>query len=225
MLFRSVLTDIQDFYAQAKRENGGIVFYTGLNSNGDLYIGNRKINAITGQETFLESATLNTSSDTNDTIANFVTTFDGPVTFNDKVSFLAPISRSPIVFQAPIQLDVPATDPTSPVLAPSPASIEVLTNTRIGDDAYLTTNLKTGRATGTITLTGNRIQSAVYGISARGLQQYSVRTAVENWTPNQLNPYGTSGNTQSIDLGSIFPLGAGDIILKGEQVGFSGSLG
>ena len=43
-----VLSDTQDFYAQAKRENGGIVFYTGLNSNGDLYIGNRKINAITG---------------------------------------------------------------------------------------------------------------------------------------------------------------------------------
>ena len=33
-----VLSDKQDFYAQAKREDAGIVFYTGLNSNGDLYI-------------------------------------------------------------------------------------------------------------------------------------------------------------------------------------------
>jgi hypothetical protein len=219
-----VLTDVQDFYAQAKRENGGIVFYTGLNSNGDLYIGNRKINAITGKETYLESATLVTSSDAGDTIGNFVTTFDGPVTFNDKVSFLAPISRSPIVFQAPIQLDVPATDPASAVGAASPASIEILSNRRTGDDENLGTNSKTGRPVGSITLTGNKITSAIYQFNARGQQQYSFRTAVENWTPNQLNPYG-GGSSQAISFGSVFPLVAGDILLKGEQVGFTGSLG
>ena len=220
-----VLSDIEDFYAQAKRENGGIVFYTGLNSNGDLYIGNRKINAITGEETFLESAELVSSSDEGDTIGNFVTTFDGPVTFNDKVSFLAPISRSPIVFQAPVQFDVPATDPQSPTLALSPASIEILTNIATGDDSNIATNTKTGRGTGPITLTSNRIRSAIFQFNARGLQNYSIRSAVENWTPDQLNPYGTSNESQIINFGNRYPLLSGDILLKGEQVSLTGSLG
>jgi hypothetical protein len=220
-----VLSDIQDFYAQAKRENAGIVFYTGLNSNGDLYIGNRKINAITGEETYLESAALVTSADEGDTIGNFVTTFDGPVTFNDKVSFLAPISKSPMVSQAPWQWDVPAQDPASPTLALSPPSIEILSNTATGDDSSLTSNTKTGKTTGSITLTGNRISSAIYNFNNRGIQTYSIRTAVEQWTPNQLNPYGNSSQSQVINFGSRFPLISGDILFKGEQVGFSGSLG
>ena len=41
------------FYAQSKKQDAGIVFYTGINSQGDLYIGNRRINAITGEETLL----------------------------------------------------------------------------------------------------------------------------------------------------------------------------
>ena len=32
-----VLTPTEDFYAQSKKEDGGIVFYTGLNSNGVTY--------------------------------------------------------------------------------------------------------------------------------------------------------------------------------------------
>ena len=53
-----ILSEFQDYYSQAKREDGGIVFYTGLNSNGDLYIGNKKIDAITGEEKFIEKAQL-----------------------------------------------------------------------------------------------------------------------------------------------------------------------
>ena len=53
-----VLTPDEDFYAQSKKQDAGIVFYTGINSQGDLYIGNRRINAITGEETFIDQATL-----------------------------------------------------------------------------------------------------------------------------------------------------------------------
>ena len=53
-----VLTPDEDFYAQSKKQDGGIVFYTGINSQGDLYIGNRRINAITGEETFIDAAVL-----------------------------------------------------------------------------------------------------------------------------------------------------------------------
>jgi hypothetical protein len=216
-----VLSDVQDFYAQAKRENGGIVFYTGLNSNGDLYIGNRKINAITGEETYLESAALVASSDEGDTIGNFVTTFDGPVTFNDKVSFLAADNNKwPILFNAPIRMEVVAYDTLNSIYAPS--AIEVVTNLRENyDDATLSFNSQTGRETGNITLSGNRITSAIYQFNGRGIQNYSIRTATTNTTPNQLNPYGS----QSVDFGIRYPLVSGDILLKGKQVGTSGSLG
>ena len=80
------MSTTQDFYAQSKKQDGGLVFYTGLNSNGDLYIGNRKIDAITGEEIFLESASLVGSDDEDDAVGNLVTTFDTPVTFNEYIT-------------------------------------------------------------------------------------------------------------------------------------------
>ena len=100
-----VLSDKQDFYAQAKREDAGIVFYTGLNSNGDLYIGNRKINAITGEETFLERAALADSGDDSDSIGALVTTFDNAVTFNDKVTI-----EGETFMNNPVQINVDPLD-------------------------------------------------------------------------------------------------------------------
>jgi hypothetical protein len=220
-----VLSDIQDFYAQAKRENGGIVFYTGLNSNGDLYIGNRKINAITGEETFLESAQLVESSDEGDSIGNFVTTFDGPVTFNDVVSFLAPLQKGPLQFTAPIFMDVGTIIPTSGFDAPP--AIQIKSNISTNDDSTLRINPATTRPTGDIIITDNRLQVAVLDFNTRGLQDYSIRTAINQVTPDQLNTFGQLGggtNSQVINLGGKYPLKTGDILLKGEQVGLSGSI-
>ena len=81
-----VLTPEEDFYAQSKKEDGGIVFYTGINSQGDLYIGNRRINAITGEETFIDAARLQDDGDEDDVIGSLVTTFDTPVTFNQNIT-------------------------------------------------------------------------------------------------------------------------------------------
>ena len=219
-----VLTDIQDFYAQAKRENGGIVFYTGLNSNGDLYIGNRKINAITGEETFLESAQLVESSDDSDAIGNFVTTFDGPVTFNDIVSFLAPLNKGPNQFTSPIYLDVGTIISTTGL--PAPPAIQIKANISTADDPSLRINPTTTRDTGDIILSENRLKVAVIDFNPRGLQDYSIRTALNQITPDQLNTFGliTNNTSQVVGFGSKYPLNTGDIILKGEQVGLSGSL-
>ena len=63
-----VLTPDEDFYAQSKKQDAGIVFYTGINSQGDLYIGNRRINAITGEETFIDRATLEDDGDEDDVV-------------------------------------------------------------------------------------------------------------------------------------------------------------
>ena len=219
-----VLSDVQDFYAQAKRENGGIVFYTGLNSNGDLYIGNRKINAITGEETFLESALLVESSDEGDSIGNFVTTFDGPVTFNDVVSFLAPLNKGANQWTSPIYMDVGTIVPTTGFDA-LPA-IQIKANIATNDDPSLRINPATTRATGDIILTDNRLQVAVVDFNTRGLQDYSIRTALNQVTPDQLNVFGalSGSTTQVVGFGSKYALRTGDILLKGEQVGLTGSI-
>ena len=44
------LSDKEDYLAQAQEKNCGIVVYTGMNSVGDFFIGNKKINSATGQE-------------------------------------------------------------------------------------------------------------------------------------------------------------------------------
>lgn len=217
-----VLTDIQDFYAQAKRENGGIVFYTGLNSNGDLYIGNRKINAITGEETFLESALLVESGDEDDSIGNFVTTFDGPVTFNDIVSFLAPLNKGANQWTSPIYMDVDTIVPTTGFDAPP--ALQIKANIADNDDDSLRMNPITQRPTGDIILTDNRLQVAVVDFNTRGLQDYSLRVATGQTTPDQLNTFGAIGTSQIVGFGTKYPLRTGDILLKGEQVGLTGSI-
>ena len=44
-----VLTPDEVKYSQSLKEQGGIAFYSGLNSQGDLYIGNTVINAVIGK--------------------------------------------------------------------------------------------------------------------------------------------------------------------------------
>ena len=62
------LTDREVVVSQAKKENGGIVFYSGLNSQGDLYVGNQKINAVTGAIEIIDEAILEVSAVPEDNI-------------------------------------------------------------------------------------------------------------------------------------------------------------
>lgn len=45
-----VLTNQEKFLAQSTKTDGGIVVYTGMNSDGDFFAGNKKINSATGKE-------------------------------------------------------------------------------------------------------------------------------------------------------------------------------
>ena len=220
-----VLSDIQDFYAQAKREDGGIVFYTGLNSNGDLYIGNRKINAITGEETFLEQAVLVDSGDDSDTIGALVTTFDTAVTFNDKVTI-----EGDTFLNNPVTINV---DPFEG------DSLRILSLVGSGDDPTLDRSSFRDNKDGDIVLTKNEVRSAVFKLNPRGNvgnqgQVYSIRThytggSPSNVTPNNSGLIAAGGSAwytlQNITYGSSIVPSAGDIVWKGEEVGYSGSLG
>lgn len=45
-----ILSDDQELISQSLKSNGGIVVYTGMNSDGDFYTGNKKINFSTGKQ-------------------------------------------------------------------------------------------------------------------------------------------------------------------------------
>ena len=220
-----VLSDKQDFYAQAKREDAGIVFYTGLNSNGDLYIGNRKINAITGEETFLEQAVLGDSGDDSDTIGALVTTFDTAVTFNDKVTI-----EGDTFLNNPVTINV---DPFEG------DALRILSLVAAGDDPTLDRSSFRDNRDGDIILTKNEVKAGVFKLNPRGNvgdigQVYSIRTHYtggkpSNATPNNSGLIANGGSAwytlQNITYGSSIAPVAGDIIWKGEEVGYSGSLG
>ena len=217
-----VLSDTQDFYAQSKKENGGIVFYTGLNSNGDLYIGNRKINAITGQETFLEQAVLEDSvDDGGDNIGALVTTFDVPVTFNDRI-----VVEGDANFNNPVTISVDANEKTA-------LTISSIVKVDEGDDISLSNKQHQNNNDGDITLGKNRINSAIYGIIPRQVlgnegQEYSIRThylsalGPTNITPDQSKKFNV---LQEVSYSTTQNAENGDILFKGREVGLSGSLG
>ena len=212
-----ILSDKQDFYAQSKKEDGGIVFYTGLNSNGDLYIGNRKINAITGEETFLESANLVTEDDDDDDLGSIVTTFDTPVTFNDKITV-----NGKSFFNEEVEINIEATQGEA---------LRIYSKIGAGDDSTLSRASFPNPLEGDIVLTKNKIDAAIFSINPRGnvgnpgqpylLKTHAYESAPSNKTPDQ---GATFGNDQIVRYGSEAPV-PGDMLLKGEEVGGSGSLG
>ena len=109
-------TEQEDLLSQSLKLNGGINVYTGMNNDGDFYIGNKRVNPATGQEDVFdspfqtirgkESEILNDepvnvigTQDINvsksirvegGTNANIVSEFNGPVIFNNKITSNSP---------------------------------------------------------------------------------------------------------------------------------------
>ena len=99
------LTEREEFLVQSQERSGGIVVYTGMNNNGDSFIGNRKTSSSTGEEvTFDNPIPTVTGEDPSRLSAVFdevtikerlvveggnsgtvLSQFDGPVTFNSEV--------------------------------------------------------------------------------------------------------------------------------------------
>jgi len=230
-----VLTPTQDFYAQSKKQDGGLVFYTGLNSNGDLYIGNRKIDAITGEEEFLESAQLVDSDDDTEDIGTLVTTFDTPVTFNEYITVNGGDAQDrPSTFNSPVVVNV--------LGRVRDYALQVISNVSPsdGDDPLLdkTQQFLNQDTNGDIIIARNRVSASIFQFNPRGssgsaqgykIQNHAVGSVGSNITPNQSPLYGTGLGTalnasQNVLYGTNVPL-SGDILLKGSQVGRTGSLG
>ena len=104
-------------FSQSIKEEAGVAFYSGLNSNGDLFIGNQVINPVTGQITNEDIAQLNVVGEENTTIETFSevvltdkltviggasnqleSIFAGPVTFQGLTSFTSNLTSKKITY-------------------------------------------------------------------------------------------------------------------------------
>ena len=111
------LTQDQVRFSQSIKEEAGVAFYSGLNSNGDLFIGNQVINPVTGQITNEDIAQLNVVGEENTTIETFSelvltdkltviggasnqleSIFAGPVTFQGQTTFTNNLSAKKISY-------------------------------------------------------------------------------------------------------------------------------
>ena len=116
------LSKDEKFLAQATKTDGGVVVYTGMNSDGDFFAGNKKINSATGkEETFDTPIPTNTGEKNASDIVNITDTqklfvessikieggkdknqvseFDGPVVFNNKITSNSDIEANSVFIQ------------------------------------------------------------------------------------------------------------------------------
>jgi hypothetical protein len=116
------LSNTEKFLAQATKTDGGIVVYTGMNSDGDFFAGNKKINSSTGkEETYDTPIPKNTGERNASEIVNITDTqklfvenslrieggkdknqvseFDGPVVFNNKITSSSDIEANSFFIQ------------------------------------------------------------------------------------------------------------------------------
>ena len=232
-----VLEPEEDFYAQSKKQDAGIVFYTGINSQGDLYIGNRRINAITGEETFIDRAELADDGDQDDVIGQLVTTFDTPVTFNQNITIVGgPDGELVNNVNSPVLINVPdrqLKNLNAPLVIYSLVS-EVDPITGLPQDISLDRESFFPNTTGDIRIGKNRVDAAIFGFNSRGEgQSYKIQThapggVASNITPNQDALVSAGGSrlaaTQYVTYTNVLPT-TGDILLKGSAINKNGSLG
>ena len=106
------ITKAQELLAQSTKQNAGVVVYTAMNSDGDFYIGNKKVSSTTGQEEVFDAPVPTVTGEditsgadegfdliTPEEVSvsrglkveggadnNILSEFDGPVVFNEKVT-------------------------------------------------------------------------------------------------------------------------------------------
>jgi hypothetical protein len=107
------LSTAEEFLSQSVKNDGGVIVYTGMNSDGDFYIGNKKVSSATGQEEVFDApiptvtgediaaAGLSVGFDVLSPLEvsisrslrveggpdnNIISEFDGPVIFNNKLT-------------------------------------------------------------------------------------------------------------------------------------------
>ena len=167
-----VLTEQEILISQSQKEEGGIAFYSGLNSNGDLFIGNTKISSVTGEEANLDTPTLSIVGET----TNLRPTFD-EIIVRDKITVESQTLESDfkgklrVRNEAAVEGKLTAADITIGITGEASKNIDVLatvpTGTTVGDtgDWKLQENPTRGQYLGHTYLNNNWVK---FGLSDTG---------------------------------------------------------
>ena len=194
-----VLTDAETLLAQSQKEDGGIAFYSGLNSNGDLFIGNTRISAVTGEEASLDTPSLSIVGET----ANLRPVFD-EIIVRDKIT--VENTQLTSVFKGSIEVNEDLTVTKTAEVADLIIKGEAANNEATKKFNVVTTTPGTSAAanTGDITFLGN-FQNG------ENLGYYWTGAA---WAKFGLTDTGNLKITGGSASGSTWNDGAGDLQLK-----------
>jgi len=201
------LTEKEEYLAQAQERDGGIVVYTGMNNDGDFYIGNKKINSATGQETLfdipvptitgLDPSRLSVVFD--EVIAKerilveggnsgqILSQFGGPVNFNKPVKIKEKLTVNG-KFQLGSEVNVDIQNTTQSNTESSGAltvkggagvggNLNVGGNSKINGNANIVGILTVGSSSVTINGTTNQINVGSASINASGISLSGIVTA------------------------------------------------
>ena len=182
-----VLSDDEVLFSQAKRQDGGVVFYSGLNANGDLFVGNQRINAISGEETKIDDSVLRVAGENQDEESNTNDVTVDTLTVNNKVKFdlindfqiSAPggtFFSTPVTIEVGDQFADSSDDPGS-------LTIKSVANTGIAgvDPALVETDMVFNPP-----FKPNTIQFAVWELNPRNISSglnYSIKTSKDKTVP------------------------------------------
>jgi hypothetical protein len=178
------LTEREEFLVQSQERSGGIVVYTGMNNNGDSFIGNRKTSSSTGEEvTFDNPIPTITGEDPSRLSAVFdevtvkerlvveggnsgtiLSQFDGPVTFNKEVKFAGAVN---VKSQLKVSSDTQSTTTANGALIVS-GGVGIAKNLNVGGTTTLTGLLSangSASVTGTLGVSGATTLSSTLGVT------------------------------------------------------------
>jgi microcystin-dependent protein len=219
------LTEREEFLVQSQERSGGIVVYTGMNNNGDSFIGNRKTSSSTGEEvTFDNPIPTVTGEDPSRLSAVFdevtvkerlvveggnsgtiLSQFDGPVTFNKEVKFTDAVNARS---QLKVSSDTQSTTTVNGALIVS-GGVGIAKNLNVGGTLNVTGTITgnvignvTGNVTGDVTGTATNANNInISGITSTGTLTSIVLVANQS-TGNQ-SPFIDSGLSYNADTNAL----------------------
>jgi hypothetical protein len=204
------LTEREEFLVQSQERSGGVVVYTGMNNNGDSFIGNRKTSSATGEEiTFDNPIPTVTGEDPSRLSVIFdevtvkerlvveggnsgavLSQFDGPVTFNKEVKFNGSIN---IKSQLKISDTTQSTNISNGALIVS-GGVGIAKNLNVGGNVTLG-----NAATDTVTFTAGVNSNLLPSVT----ETYDLGSTIREWNNVYANTFvgalngAVSGNADS----------------------------
>ena len=209
------LTEKEAYLAQSQQKSCGTVVYTGMNNDGDFYIGNKKLSSKTGQEVVFDAPIPTVTGQDASRLSvvydevtikervlveggnsgTILSQFDGPVTFNKETKFNATATNAA---QLKVINTTQSTDTTSGAVIVS-GGVGIAKTLNVGGNTNIAGTLGVTGATtlnSTLSVTNGTTLSSTLNVT--GVTTVSNTLNVTNGTINATtpNPPGTSGGVR-----------------------------